>query len=128
MTSAENQKIVQRWAELYNTDVHRMIDESYAEDFVLICPGLLHLDDRQRFHEVEQAVLDVAPDRRFVVEQTYESDPDHVIAECVLQGTDPETGKDWESFFCAILTIEDGKITSDRSYIDRTTWPWIRDQ
>ncbi|MEU2718559.1 nuclear transport factor 2 family protein [Streptomyces sp. NPDC007205] len=114
---------VQRWAYLYNTDVHRMIDECYAESFHVLCPGLLEITDKAHFHEIEQAVLDADSTRRLHLTDVVAAD-DRVVVECVLRGGGT---RQWETFCCAILTFKDGQIINDHTYLDRTQWPGLRD-
>jgi len=108
--------------DLYNTDVHRMIDDIYAPEFAVVCPGLLEITDRKHFHEAEAVVLKACPDRRFRIENSLVIG-DQVVVECVLSGTDQASGQKWESPWCAILTIRNGKVALDRSYVDHTRWP-----
>ncbi|WKU05584.1 nuclear transport factor 2 family protein [Micromonospora sp. HUAS LYJ1] len=123
----QNVAAVHRWIEYYNTDVHRMIDDSYAPDVNVVCPGLIDITDRAQFHEIEQSVLDAAPDRRARIDNLIAAG-DHVIVEAVLFGTDTDSGTTWETPWCAILTFRDGTIVTDHTYLDRTRWPWVKDQ
>ncbi|MGV9386888.1 nuclear transport factor 2 family protein [Nonomuraea sp. NPDC003707] len=110
----------------YNHDVRRMVNESYADDFTVVVPELLRIDDRDRFHRAEQAVLDAAPDRRGHIVNMIPAG-DQVIVEATLTGTDPNTGTLWETHWCAILTFDaDERIVSDRTYLNPAAWPgWV---
>lgn len=128
MTQEErNLEAVQRWMHLYNTDVHRMVDESYAKDSAVYLMGVLtmktpeqtHADD---FHGAEAAILKAAPDRQIRVERTLAKD-DTVMVEGLFFGTDKNAGKKWEVPFCAVLTFRDGKIVLDHTYLDRANVP-----
>lgn len=124
MSTQSNLDIVQQWMTLYNTDVHRMIEESYADTFRVVCPGLLEITDKKNFHEIEQHVLDAAPDRKFRIEDSITTG-NKVIVECVLFGTDPHDGHTWHTPWCAILTLDNGQVVEDHSYIDATNWPGV---
>lgn len=110
-----------RLIELYNTDVHHMIDEIYTT-VDLVCPGVLKIHDRDTFHAVEQIVLDAAPDRQARIIRTIAA-ADHVILECAITHTDKATGERRESFWCGIFTFQDGQLVSDHSYINAAEWP-----
>ncbi|MGW5868985.1 nuclear transport factor 2 family protein [Streptomyces sp. NPDC055239] len=127
MTTREerNLQATQRWIELYNTDVHRMIDEMYRKTQVE-CPGLLAITDAATQHAVEQLVLDAAPDRRARIEHAVAKDDD-VAVECVLHGTDGRTTEPWSTHWCAFLTFQDGLIVNDRTYLDVAAWPGSAD-
>ncbi|WP_165975314.1 nuclear transport factor 2 family protein [Actinomadura rubrisoli] len=121
-----NLQTTARWIELYNNDVHRMIDEVYADEFALRLPGFIELTDKTAFHEAEAYVLQQAPDRKGRILRAVAKD-DTVTVECVLTGTDPESGHPWETYFCAILRFRDGRIYADHSYIDVAKWPGVAD-
>jgi ketosteroid isomerase-like protein len=122
--SEENLKAVGRWVELFNTDVHQWIDECYADGFHIVCPGIIEITDRAVFHEIEQLVFDAEPTRMGRLTAIIPVG-DKVIIEGVLYGG---TDEPWETHWCAILTFRDGKVISDHSYLDRTQWPWLKDQ
>jgi len=118
-----NLEAVKRWAELYNDDVHRMIDESYAETFEVDVRGHLVMHRRETFHRAEQAVLVAAPRRRARIERAVAAG-DTVVVEAML--LDPDKGEDWQSPWCAVLRFRDGKIVSDHTYLDAARWPGFR--
>jgi ketosteroid isomerase-like protein len=119
----ENTQAVDRWVELFNTDVHRWIDECYADEFHIVCPGIIEITDRATFHQIEQAVLDAEPTRKGRLTDVIPAG-DRVTVEGVLYGG---TDTPWETHWCAILRFKDGRIVSDHSYVDRTQWPWLKD-
>lgn len=120
-----NLEAAKRWAHLYNTDVHRMVDESYAKEAEVHAMGLLTIRENPDYlHSVEEAVLKAAPDRQARIERTI-AKGDTVVVEAVLFGTDKNTGKTWETPWCALLTFKDGKIITDHTYLDQTKWPGI---
>jgi ketosteroid isomerase-like protein len=118
-----NLEAVKRWAELYNDDVHRMVDESYAETFEVDVRGHFVMHQRETFHRAEQAVLVAAPRRRTRVERMIAAG-DTVLVEAVL--VDPDQGVDWQTPWCAVLRLRDGKIVSDHTYLDAARWPGFR--
>jgi ketosteroid isomerase-like protein len=122
-----NTAAAENWARLYNEDVHRMIDETYAEEFTVIVPGTLEISDRDTFHRFEQQVLDVAPDRRCEILRLVATG-DTVVVQASLSGTNPSTGVPWQTFWCAILDFENGKIATDHTYLDPAGWPSVDEE
>ncbi|MGV0771742.1 nuclear transport factor 2 family protein [Mycobacterium syngnathidarum] len=120
-TENDNMDVTRKWIDLMSTDVHRGIDEIYAPEFEVILPGFLRFTDKSEFHTVEGIVLEAAPDRRFEIVHAV-ARGEIVVVEGLTTYSDQE-GNQQESFWCAILTIEDGRITSDHSYIDPATYP-----
>lgn len=117
---SRNLEAVERWGDLYNNDVHRMVTESYAPDFVVEIKGIMTYRGYETFHALEAGALEVAPNRRA------ESERIIPIGEKVLiQGhlTDPDKGPGWRTPFCTILTFREGMIVRDETYMDLTSWP-----
>ncbi len=110
-----------RLIELYNTDVHRMIDEVYATVDV-VCPGALEIHDRDTFHAIEQIALDAAPDRKAHIVRTIAA-VDHVILEGTVTYIDKATSEHKETFWCGIFTFQHGRVISDRTYLNPAEWP-----
>jgi hypothetical protein len=122
MTNNEsNVPVAHRLIDLYNTDVHRMIDEVYANVDV-VCPGALEIHDRQDFHAIEQIALDVAPDRKAHILRTIDA-ADRVILEGDVTYTDQKTGEQRQTFWCGIFTFQDSRVISDRTYLNPAEWP-----
>ncbi|MFD0849356.1 nuclear transport factor 2 family protein [Sphingosinicella xenopeptidilytica] len=119
-THARNVAAVHRWAELYNTDVARMISELYHPDATMGVMGSGEISDPEPFKEFEQAVLRAAPRRYIRIQATYPFE-NHVVVESLL--FDPDKGANWSLPFCTILTFRDGKIATDRNYLDFSQWP-----
>lgn len=119
-THARNVAAVHRWAELYNTNVARMISELYHPDATMGVMGGGEISDPEPFAAFEQAVLRAAPHRYIGIQATYPFE-NHVVVESVL--FDPDRGADWSLPFCTILTFRDGKIATDRNYLDFSQWP-----
>jgi ketosteroid isomerase-like protein len=118
-----NLEAVGRWAELYNDDVHRMVDESYAESFEVDVRGQFVMHRRETFHRAEETVLAAVPRRRMRIVRAI-ADGDTVVVEAVL--VDPDKGEDWQPPWCAVLRFRDGKIVSDHTYLDAARWPGFR--
>ena len=114
----QNRALVDRWAEAFNTDVDRLIDDLYAPDCVFTGVELGH----DRLRRFEHRVLAAAPRRAIRVEQTH-AVGDVVTVEAVL--VDPDRGDDWSLPFCAVLTWREGKVVSDNTYADMSRWPGV---
>lgn len=130
MTEEERKlETVKRWMHCYNTDVRNMIHECYAENAEVHDMGYMVMKDHPRFLAVEEAVLRVAPNRQVRVERTFAKD-NVVVVEATLFGKDKDTGEAWEMPWCAVLTFKDGKIITDRTYMDhlkrQTVFPFQR--
>jgi len=116
-----NLEVVKLWAETYNNDVDRMVNECYAENCrVSSIFGGAIIEGRLRFLKLERRVVKVAPRRNIRIERTH-AVGDVVVVEATL--FDPDQGDEWRSPFCAILTFKDGRIVEDRTYLDDTRWP-----
>jgi limonene-1,2-epoxide hydrolase len=116
-----NLEVVKLWAETYNNDVDRMVNECYAENCkVSSMFGGAIIEGRPRFLKLEQRVVKVAPRRNIRLERTH-AVGNVVVVEATL--FDPDQGDQWQSPFCAILTFKDGRIVEDRTYLDDTRWP-----
>jgi ketosteroid isomerase-like protein len=116
-----NLEVVKLWAETYNNDVDRMVNECYAENCkVSSMFGGAIIEGRPRFLKLEQRVVKVAPRRNIRLEWTH-AVGNVVVVEATL--FDPDQGDEWRSPFCAILTFKDGCIVEDRTYLDDTRWP-----
>ena len=118
-----NLAAVRQWMDNYNNDPHRMVRESYTEDCTAEAMGLLLIEGRKQFLEVEDAVMEVAPGRRARIVHMH-SAGDTVIVEAILNYT-KDGGEEIETPWCAVLTLKDGKIVTDRTYLDRTLWPGL---
>jgi len=115
-----NLKAVDRWGELYNDDVHTMVTECYAPDFVVEIKGIMTYRGYETFHALERGALEVAPRRRAESERIVPMG-DKVLVQGNLK--DPDKGPDWRTPFCTVLTFRDGLIVRDETYMDLTSWP-----
>ena len=125
MTEEEERNLAaaERWAKLYNEDVHRMVDECYAPQAEISVVGRMAFGNGETFHRAEENVLTAAPRRRAHIERMI-ARGDAVVVEAVLR--DPDRGEDWRTPWCAILTFREGKIVLDHTYLDHTEWPGFR--
>jgi len=117
---ARNLEAVERWGDLYNNDVHRMVTECYAPDFVVEIKGIMTYRGYDTFHALEAGALEVAPNRRAESERIVP-----IGDKALVQGylTDVDKGPDWKTPFCTILTFSEGLIVRDETYMDLTSWP-----
>ena len=121
MTNIEsNLALVNRWADYYNNDATRMVQECYAPDCKVYPMGLGLIEGHARLQKVEDVVLAKAPRRRMDVVHVHAAG-DTACVEAVLR--DPDRGTDWSVPFVAVLTIRDGRIVTDRTYADWSKWP-----
>ena len=73
-----NLEVVKLWAETYNNDVGRMVNECYAENCrVSSMFGGAIIEGRPRFLKLEQRVVNVAPRRNIRIERT------HAMTTCI---------------------------------------------
>lgn len=114
--------LVDTWCETYNDDAPRMVRECYAEDCRVYPMGLGVIEGQAGLLAVEVAVLDKAPQRRMRVERRHVSG-NVVCVEATL--LNPAAGADWALPFVAVLTVEHGRIVTDRSYADWSRWPGL---
>ena len=114
--------LVERWAQYYNDDAARMVEECYAADCKVYPMGLGVIEGRGHLHKVEAAVLAKAPHRRLEVLRTHIAG-DTVCVECELR--DADRGDDWSVPFVAVLTVSDGMVITDRTYADWSRWPGL---
>lgn len=118
----EKQALVARWAQYYNDDPARMVQECYSEHCKVYPMGLASgpIEGRKRLQRAEDAVLAKAPRRRIEVTHTHITG-DTVCVEAVLR--DPDRGDDWSLPFIAVLTVSNGEVVTDRTYTDWSRWP-----
>jgi ketosteroid isomerase-like protein len=119
-TERRNLETVERWAEFYNTDVERMVRECYAPDYVVEVKNGISYRGYDTFVAIEQGVERVAPRRRCSLVGVIAAG-DTVVVQAML--TDADRGPDFTSRYCAVLTLRDGLIVRDESYLDLRVWP-----
>ncbi|MGH8597217.1 MAG: nuclear transport factor 2 family protein, partial [Gammaproteobacteria bacterium] len=118
----QNLEVVRHWEATYNegpADV--FIKESYAQDADVYFTGA-SAHGHQQFIKLETAILAAAPGRKMRIDRILFSGDDIVIVEAVILDTArPEFFSPW----VALLTIRDGKIVQDRTYLEPVRWPGI---
>jgi ketosteroid isomerase-like protein len=119
-TEERNLAAVERWAELYNTDVERMVRECYAPDCLIDVKNGISFQGHETFAAIELGVERQAPRRRGTIVRAFASG-DTVTVQGLL--TDEDRGPDFRSEYCAVLTLRDGLIVHDQSYLDLRVWP-----
>jgi hypothetical protein len=103
--------LIVRWAEYWNNDIHRMVDESYAPDCVVETSGHVYRG-REELRESELQILKVAPERRMSVRRIITSG-DTAVIEVDLFNLGPKL----PTTRAVIVTrFRDGMIYSDHSY------------
>nr|ABW96531.1 hypothetical protein [Streptomyces spiroverticillatus] len=125
MSQQANEAMAERLIELYNTDVHAMIDQCYPDDLRIKVNGVLALTDRDKFHKVESEVLGIAPDRQAAITRLLHTGDDTVTVEGTCTFTDTESGSTRRTYWCSIWTITDGLVTSDSTYLDASVWTGV---
>ena len=105
-----------RWAEAFNTDIDRLIDDLYDPECTFLGVRL----SPEQLRRFERRVLAAAPRRTVQVDRTH-AVGDVVVVEGRL--LDPDRGETWALPFCAVLTWRDGKVVSDNTYTDMSRWP-----
>ncbi len=118
----KNHTLVQHWMRCYNDDVTRMVNECYAPDCKVYPMGKGVIEGQAALQKVEDAVLAKAPKRRFDIERMHASG-DVVCVEALLR--DADQGPAWSLPFIAVLTIQNGRIVTDRTYADWSCWPGL---
>ncbi len=112
----QNLEAVEKWKNLFNTDLSAMVSDSYTRDCVVHYMGLSTVEGSDAFLKVEQEVIAAIPDRAFRIDHTHATG-DMVIVEAILTFTNAD-GEYIETPFCGVLTFKDGKIATDRTYLD----------
>lgn len=115
-------EVVQRWHDLYNSDdVEGFVLKNYAKDANVWFTGA-SAHGHDQFLSVEAGVKKGAPGRYMRIDHLHFLDDERVIVEAVVLD---RARPDFYSPWIAILTIQDGKIVNDRTYLDPSRWPGI---
>jgi len=77
---------------------------------------------RAQFSRVEHAVYGAVPGRYMRVDEVHFPSDDVVVVEAVVLD---KARPSFFSPFCAILTIRNGMVVLDRTYLDPPNWPGI---
>jgi ketosteroid isomerase-like protein len=114
-------QVVQRWHDTYNTDVEKMILETYAKEADVFFTGA-SAHGHDQFMTLEKAIKAKVPGRHMRIDHLYFIGDDRAVVEAVILDS---ARPDFYSPWCAILEIRDGKIVTDRTYLEPTRWPGI---
>ena len=124
-SSNENQKIVQRYYELFNKHQWEEMAKMYSEKAAFKDPSLgtgvveqSRAQIAKKYGELEA----VFPDSHDSIVQIYPSDANHIVVEFVSTGTAPDNTK-FTLPICTIFAIENGLITKDFTYYDNFEEP-----
>jgi ketosteroid isomerase-like protein len=122
LTDEERRNVatIETWGELYNTDVARMVQTCYHPDCIVDIKGFMQWQGHAPFMALEARVHQIAPLRRGVPERIIARGDTVVVQAAIIN---PAMGADWRTPFCAVLTLVDGLIIRDESYLDMTVWP-----
>lgn len=114
-------KVVQRWHDTYNTDVEKMILETYAQNANVYFTGA-SAHGHAQFMKLEKAIKAAAPGRTMSIDKIHFIGDERTVVEAViLDSARPDFFSPW----CAILEIRDGRIVNDHTYLEPNRWPGI---
>lgn len=119
-SSNENQKIVERYYELFNKHQWEEMAKMYSEKALFKDPSLgtsiveqNRVEIAKKYGELEA----LFPDVHDSIIQLYPTNTNHIVVEFVSTGTAPDNTK-FTLPICTIFTIENGLITKDFTYYD----------
>lgn len=114
--------VIQRWHDLYNSDdVDAFVLQTYAKDANVWFTGA-SAHGHDQFLSVERGVKRGCPGRHMRIDHIHFLDDQRAVVEAVvLDHARPDFSSPW----IAILTIENGKVVNDRTYLDPANWPGI---
>jgi hypothetical protein len=116
----EGATLAQRWAELWNTDPHRMVEEVYAAQVTLASAGSPDSPIRGRaaLHEVEDGLLELIPDHRMEILRVIQQG--HVVVvELLIAGTPAGERVRCASPACVWWELdEDGLVLDEFAYFE----------
>ncbi len=119
-SSNENQKIVERYYELFNKHQWEEMAKMYSEKALFKDPSLgtgiveqNRVEIAKKYRELEA----LFPDVHDSIVQLYPTNTNHIVVEFVSTGTAPDNTK-FTLPICTIFTIENGLITKDFTYYD----------
>ncbi len=113
--------LVEHWQQTYNDDVERMIADCYAPDAEVMFTGASARGHAQ-FLKLERAIKAAAPGRIMRIDRVLFAGDDRAIVEAVILD---KARPDFMSPWIALLTVRDGRIVRDRTYLDPAHWPGI---
>lgn len=113
--------LVEHWQQTYNDDVEAMIKDCYAPDAEVMFTGASAKGHAQ-FLKLEKAIATAAPGRMMRIDRVLFAGNDRAIVEAVILD---KARPDFMSPWIALLTVRDGRIVRDRTYLDPAHWPGI---
>jgi ketosteroid isomerase-like protein len=119
----KNLALVQQWRDLYNdaADGGEFVKTCYAPTATVLFTGA-SVQGHEQFMRLERAIKTAAPGRSMRIDRIRFMGDDVVVVEAVvLDSAQPDFFSPW----IALLTIRDGKIVEDRTYLDPARWPGI---
>jgi len=119
----KNLALVERWRDLYNNaeDGGQFVLDCYAPEAKVLFTGA-SATGHEQFARLERAIKTAAPGRSMRVDRIrFIGDDVAVVEAVVLDAAQPGFFSPW----IALLTIRDGKIIEDRTYLDPAHWPGI---
>lgn len=120
MGSTDNEKVVQKYFEFFNSHDWTKMASLYSETADFKDPSLgqgIVKQTRQQIKDKYSELNQAFPDLHDRVIQIYPSGDKFIIVEFVSTGTAPD-GSKFELPICTIFTIENGVITKDFTYYD----------
>lgn len=114
-------KVIDHWRDTYNNDVEKMITETYAKD-ATVTFNAARAAGHDQFMRLEKAIKAAAPGRMMRVDRVLFIDDQTAVVEAVILD---KARPDFFSPWIALLTIRDGKIVQDRTYLETHRWPGI---
>lgn len=114
-------KVIDHWRDTYNNDVEKMIGDTYAKD-ATVTFNAARVAGHDQFLRLEKAIKAAAPGRMMRVDRVLFIDDQTAVVEAVILD---KARPDFFSPWIALLTIRDGKIVQDRTYLEPHRWPGI---
>lgn len=118
----KNLELIRHWEDTYNNaPVEKFITETYAPDANVVFTGA-SVHGYEQFIRLEKAIKEAAPGRTMRIDRLlFFGDTDVIIEAVVLDSAQPNYFSPW----AAILTIRDGKIIQDHTFLEPARWPGI---
>jgi ketosteroid isomerase-like protein len=114
-------RVAQLWEQYYNDDVSRMVSDCYAPDADIFVTGA-SVHGRATLDQVEKEIENAVPGRRMRVDRAHFAGTETIVLEAVILD---DADADYFSPFCTVLTIRDGLIVNDHTYLDPGRWPGL---
>jgi ketosteroid isomerase-like protein len=120
--TTKNELTVKQYFEHFNNHDWQKIADMYIDNAEFKDPSVgteIFTMTKQEVVAKYSELVNMFPDLKDTVIQTYPSGDRNIIVEFVTVGTAPDNSK-LELPICTIFTIENGKITKDFSYYDNS--------